>query len=170
MQARTGWRSRSSSSRQKGRSALDPTRRLRLEGRRPDGQSGAFVVSNPLPLNARQRVRDRRPRIPCTSRPVTDAPIDSGDGADTVNVGGGDKKIFLRGESDTLTAGDGNDTIDSGEGADTVLEGGGNNEIWLRGGNDQVIAGAGNDTINGGAGMDTCDAGGGVKNVTLCEL
>ena len=64
-------------------------------------------------------------------------------------------------DRDTITTGNGNDTILSGDDRDVINAGGGNNVIDAGFDNDSVTAGDGNDLIFSGEGSDTINAGGG---------
>jgi Ca2+-binding RTX toxin-like protein len=61
--------------------------------------------------------------------------------------------------SNTISDGNGNDTIYAGNGGDTITAGNGN---------DQVFGGAGNDTITVGNGNDWVQGGGGCNHISGC--
>lgn len=84
-------------------------------------------------------------------------------GNDTISGGNGDDTIFGQNGNDTIDAGAGNDWVDGGSGNDTIRGGAGNDFIdggagddTLYGddGNDIIYGWTGNDTIYGGAGND----------------
>ena len=75
----------------------------------------------------------------------------------------------------TLTAGDGNNTINGGSAVDTITVGNGNNTIAGGGGADTVIAGNGNNTVSGvvggtitlGNGNNVVTGGSGAETITV---
>ena len=105
--------------------------------------------------------------------------ISSGNGADTVNAGGGDDIIFAGNGNDTVNAGggddivfagNGNDTVNAGDGDDIVFAGNGDDTVNAGDGDDIVFAGNGNDTVNAGGGDDTVFAGNGDDTVIHVEF
>lgn len=68
--------------------------------------------------------------------------------------------ITLGAGANSVTTGDGNDTVTGGAGDDTISTGAGNDTAIAGGGTNLISTGAGNDTINGGqGGVDTIDGG-----------
>jgi len=90
--------------------------------------------------------------------------IQSGDGADTINIGNGIKQqITIRaGEGDDeIHGGSGREVIDGQGGADKIFGGGGSDQVFGRDGNDTIDGGSGNDYLYGDAGDDVITGGGG---------
>lgn len=83
------------------------------------------------------------------------ADTDPSDDRDTVSAGDGDDTIRTGDDADTIQAGGGNDLIDAGVDADSVT---------AAGGNDTVIAGEGSDTVTGDLGNDLIY--GGTEDIT----
>jgi S-layer protein len=93
----------------------------------------------------------------------------SGTGSDTINASAALAAVTitdnatgtntLTGASgtyvDTITAGNGNNSITTGGGADVITAGTGNNTIIAGAGNDTITVGSGTNSITGGAGADT---------------
>jgi trimeric autotransporter adhesin len=67
--------------------------------------------------------------------------------------------------NDTLSGLDGNDHLISGAGNDVVNGGAGNDRLEAGDGNDQLFGGAGDDALQGGAGEDTLEGGDGNDNI-----
>jgi hypothetical protein len=67
--------------------------------------------------------------------------------------------------NDSLTGGDGGDTIDGGTGNDTLSGNGGGDDVFGGTGTDTVYGGDGNDEMSGGAGNDTLYGGAGVDDL-----
>ncbi|WP_225025953.1 calcium-binding protein [Xinfangfangia pollutisoli] len=65
------------------------------------------------------------------------------------------------GGDDSLSGGDGNDTILSGQGNDSLYGGTGNDDLRGELGNDSLDGGAGDDTLRGEQGNDSLDGGAG---------
>jgi Ca2+-binding RTX toxin-like protein len=101
------------------------------------------------------------------------APIEGGDGPDTLHGGrgdstiyggGGDDRIIDKGGDNLVFGGDGDDMInlarsganvvDGGSGADSISGGNGADVIQGGDGSDTVFGGVGDDTVMGGAGDD----------------
>lgn len=78
--------------------------------------------------------------------------LSGGDGADSVLGGAGD---------DSVEGGIGNDTLGGGGGADTIIAGTGDDSVDGGAGDDTIEGGLGTDTLLGGAGNDTLDGGDG---------
>lgn len=96
--------------------------------------------------------------------------IDAGAGNDRVWAGAGDDVVLggagndiLYGEkgSDYLFGGEGNDILYGGDDNDYLFGGSGNDYLYGDAGNDAIDAGDGNDLTWGGSGDDTIDAGAG---------
>jgi Ca2+-binding RTX toxin-like protein len=81
--------------------------------------------------------------------------IDGGGGNDTIN--GGSKIDYLYGGAgdDQLNGGDGADRLSGGAGRDTLSGEKGNDFLYGDDGNDSIVGGDGSDTIYGGEGNDT---------------
>ncbi len=77
---------------------------------------------------------------------------DPNDNKDTVTTGDGDDTINAGDDADLIDAGDGDNVVDGGTDADTITTGDGNDSIIGGEGNDSIDAGDGNDTIDGGVG------------------
>jgi len=89
------------------------------------------------------------------------ATITTGEGADSVTVGDGGAAL-----ANSITTGEGNDTVVSGLGNDTIAGGTGNNNITSGAGNDSITSSTGADIIDAGAGNDTISAGSGADSIT----
>jgi uncharacterized secreted protein with C-terminal beta-propeller domain len=90
-----------------------------------------------------------------------------GDDTITISIPGNTRiKTVLDGGAgnDTITGGDGNDTIRGGAGNDTLVGGRGNDTLRGGTGADSLAGGHGNDSLQGEAGVDTLRGGAG-KNV-----
>ncbi|HZL34007.1 MAG TPA: calcium-binding protein [Tepidisphaeraceae bacterium] len=87
--------------------------------------------------------------------------IGAGDGNDSVVTGIGTDLITLGNGADSVTLGTGNDTLTAGDGNDSVLAGGGNDFLTLGNGRNTVQAGNGKDNIVLGYGNDSVTAGDG---------
>lgn len=87
--------------------------------------------------------------------------IYTGSGNDTLTVGDGENSVRSGAGDDTITVGNGHNAIVAGLGNDTVTAGNGGNSIWGGGGNDTVTSGTGNDRMDGGSGDDTLTGGSG---------
>lgn len=85
--------------------------------------------------------------------------LSGGDGADSVLGGGGDDSVEGGTGNDTLGGGGGADTINAGTGDDSVDGGSGADSIEGGIGQDTLVGGAGNDTLNGGDGPDDLQGG-----------
>ena len=103
--------------------------------------------------------------------------------ADELNTGGGPRGVRLTGSSDseTITTGEGNDSVTGLGGNDIIRTGGGNDTINnLTGATATIDAGAGSDaifisanfsgSIDGGADTDTLTGNGNLSNLTLANL
>ena len=86
---------------------------------------------------------------------TTDA--DPFDDRDTVTTGDGNDSIKTGDDNDVINSGGGNDTIDAGFDDDVITSGDGDDLIILGEGSDTVDAGDDNDTIYGGLGPDVPD-------------
>ena len=86
-------------------------------------------------------------------------------GNDSLSGGDGLDTLFGESGNDTLDGGDGNDSLFGGAGADTLLGGNGADTLDGGTGNDSLSGGAGADSLLGGDGNDTLD--GGTENDTL---
>ncbi|OAN75556.1 hypothetical protein A8B78_16215 [Jannaschia sp. EhC01] len=75
---------------------------------------------------------------------------DPDDNKDTITTGDGDDTINAGDDADLIDAGDGDNVIDGGTDADTITTGDGN---------DSIVGGEGDDLINSGDGDDTIDGG-----------
>jgi Ca2+-binding RTX toxin-like protein len=91
----------------------------------------------------------------------------TGSGADTLTVGDGDNTIKTGNGANTVTAGQGTNRITGGDDADTITAGDGGNTIDGGDGANTLTSGAGNDRINSGIGADTIVAGAGSDQVTV---
>lgn len=85
--------------------------------------------------------------------------IQSGSGADSVDGEGGNDSIDGGGENDLLKGGAGFDTINGGDGHDTISGDTFADSLHGGGGNDVILGGDGFDQIFGGAGNDRVWAG-----------
>ena len=83
--------------------------------------------------------------------------ITAGNGADSISVGDGTNKIIT---------GAGMSAINAGNGTNTVIVGGGANTITLGSGHDTITAGGGNNTISAGGGIDTIIVGNGNNTIS----
>jgi len=99
--------------------------------------------------------------------------IFGGEGTDTIAAiglvnGTEAANLYLSGDlgNDSVTAGDGEDTIMGGDGNDTLTAGGGTDLIEGGAGNDFIFGDGGADTIFGGDGNDIITGGGGSNNIT----
>ncbi|TCR67681.1 calcium-binding protein [Bosea sp. BK604] len=93
-----------------------------------------------------------------------------GDGNDTVTGGNGDDSLDGAGGNDTLTGGAGDDTLAGSAGFDTLnggsgddsLDGGADDDVLSGGsGDDHLLGGLGNDSVSGGSGDDHIEGGAG---------
>ena len=102
---------------------------------------------------------------PTNSETGTANTITTGDGDDTVT--GGDYKdvITTNDGDDTVTSGDGDDTVTTGRGDDTITVGNGDTTIDAGIGDDTITAGNGDNTITLGSGDDTVTAGNGDNTI-----
>lgn len=89
-----------------------------------------------------------------------DEDADPNDDRDSVTTGDGNDTISTGDDADTIDAGDGDNVIDGGFDADDITSGSGN---------DQIIGGEGSDTINSGAGDDTIQGGIGTDAANLID-
>lgn len=87
--------------------------------------------------------------------------VDSGGGNDSITVGNGTDTVYGRGGNDTIVAGNGHDTIYGGAGNDSITAGNGGDAVYGEQDNDTIVTGSGNDTIYGGDGNDSISAGAG---------
>lgn len=72
-----------------------------------------------------------------------------------------DFKINGQGGNDTITTGNGDDTVYGGSGNDTITTGRGTDYLYGGSGDDKLYAGADLDVVYGGSGNDTIDGGSG---------
>ena len=102
---------------------------------------------------------------PTNSETGTANTITTGDGDDTVT--GGDYKdvITTNDGDDTVTSGDGDDTVTTGRGDDTITVGDGDTTINAGIGDDTITVGDGDNTITLGSGDDTVTAGNGDNTI-----
>ncbi len=85
--------------------------------------------------------------------------ISTGDGNDTVSAGAGNDIVDVGAGNDTVYAGYGNDTITGGEGNDVIY-------AQLGSGGDTILAGNGNNVVYDGGGADTITAGTGDDQIS----
>ena len=85
----------------------------------------------------------------------------------TVDAGDGANTIIGSSQADSITAGSGNDSIVSWAGGDTVNAGNGDNYVDAFTGNNSVTAGSGNDTVLASTGNDTVSAGDGNNGIDV---
>jgi Ca2+-binding RTX toxin-like protein len=78
--------------------------------------------------------------------------IMAGQGGETVTVGNGTNSIVADGYGNVITTGNGTNTIAAGAGNATVDTGSGNDTVQLNGWGNLVLGGGGHDVISGGAG------------------
>jgi len=74
---------------------------------------------------------------------------------DSITAGDGDDTIFSLGGDDTVLAGNGSNSVDGGDGNDLLYSEFGNDILYGGAGDDFIEAGYGNDTMHGGDGNDT---------------
>ncbi|WP_299139471.1 calcium-binding protein [uncultured Tateyamaria sp.] len=85
-----------------------------------------------------------------------------GDGnSETITTGDGDDSIAGKGGNDTISSGGGNDNILGGIGFDFIQSGSGDDTVVGGDGFDSIIGGAGDDSITGNNGFDTLIGGSG---------
>lgn len=77
---------------------------------------------------------------------------DPNDNKDTITTGDGDDTINAGDDADLIDAGDGDNVVDGGTDRDTITTGAGDDSITGGEGDDLINAGAGDDTIDGGIG------------------
>ena len=83
------------------------------------------------------------------------------------SAAGGDVHIILSGNQNTVTIGDGNDTIEGSQGSTTIHLGNGDNSVTALGYGNLITAGTGSNSIHAGAGQDTVVSGGGDDEIWL---
>lgn len=93
------------------------------------------------------------PFVPGTFDEDTDPDNDR----DSVTTGDGNDTISTGDDADTIDAGDGDNVIDGGFDADVITSGDGNDEILGGEGSDTINSGDGDDTIQGGIGTDVAN-------------
>lgn len=91
--------------------------------------------------------------------------VSGGEGNDTIIGGLGDDELFGGTGRDSIEGGEGDDTIDGGGGRDELFGGDGDDQIDGGGGRDEIFGGDGADLIEGGAALDTIE--GGIGNDTI---
>jgi serralysin len=84
---------------------------------------------------------------------------------DTLTGGNGNDTLNGLGGIDTISGGNGADTMDGGDGNDSLTGGNGNDIMNAGAGNDSLDGGNDNDTMNGGAGTDTLSGGNGIDTM-----
>ncbi|GAB5445868.1 tandem-95 repeat protein [Gymnodinialimonas sp.] len=82
---------------------------------------------------------------------------DPNDDRDSITTGDGDDTINSGDDADTIDAGDGDNVIDGGFDDDIITSGDGNDEILGGEGSDTINSGDGDDTIQGGIGTDAAN-------------
>jgi Ca2+-binding RTX toxin-like protein len=92
--------------------------------------------------------------------------IDAGDGNDTVRADGGDDVVDAGADNDLVYGGTGNDTLRGGEDEDTLYGEAGRDSLLGGGEVDLIYGGDGNDTIDGGENTDTVYGGAGDDLIT----
>jgi len=87
--------------------------------------------------------------------------ISTGNGDDSIDGGGGGDSISAGSGYDTILGSSGNDTVDAGTENDSLSGGDGNDSLYGAEGDDQFESGAGNNTLAGGGGADVliCSSG-----------
>jgi len=138
----------------------------RIHGDATAGRPDDTIVVERNPANSRQ-LRAVVNGVVVGSRPehaVVRIVINGGLGNDTIRINvPGNTRIAgtLAGGpgNDTITGGDGVDSIDGGPGNDTLNGGAGHDTIQGGPGNDSLVGGLGNDSLTGGAGRDTLRGG-----------
>ena len=91
------------------------------------------------------------------------ATVTTGNGNDTIQLGGGSNIVALGDGNDSVSASGGNNTVTVGNGNDTIQLGDGSNVVVEGNGNDSVTAGNGNNLIVGGLGRHTIKVGNGTN-------
>lgn len=104
---------------------------------------------------------------PTVSETGTANTLTTGEGDDTVTGGVYKDVITTNDGDDTVTSGDGNDEITTGRGEDSITAGDGDVTITAGIGDDTVVVGNGDNTINLGSGDDTLTTGTGDNTITL---
>ena len=89
--------------------------------------------------------------------------ITGGDGNDTIYGGNGNDTIYGGNGHDTIDAGTGDDIVYDGQGGSLIFAGTGNNTVYGGAGNDTITAADGNNTIYGGGGNDSITVGQGAN-------
>ena len=92
--------------------------------------------------------------------------LTSGNGADTLSGLGGNDSLIGGNAADTLNGGDGNDSLDGGNDADTLNGDAGSDILTGGNGDDMLNGGAGADTIYGDNGNDHINGGAGADVMT----
>ena len=95
--------------------------------------------------------------------------ISDSDGNNTIDGGDGNDQIDVNWNTsthqNTISGGNGNDTISGGLGNDTILGGLGDDNIYDGNGNNSIDGGDGNDNLQGGTGNDFILGGAGNDNI-----
>ncbi|MFK7817815.1 MAG: calcium-binding protein [Planctomycetaceae bacterium] len=116
-----------------------------------DGESQSFPASAVNLIEVRAGDGDNRVLAAGIQVPTR---IYTGNGNDSITGGNGDDTITSLNGSDTIVGGPGDDRIDGGKGSDSLLGSLGNDVIDGNNGQDLIRGGRGDDTIDAGRGND----------------
>ena len=83
-----------------------------------------------------------------------------------IMLGNGDDHVSLRGYSNTISLGNGNNTVNAGAGFEKVALGNGNNSIAAGGYGNTISVGTGSNVVDAGIGNNTVTVAGGSATVT----